>query len=615
MKQRIGMMLTVLWLLAPWVCGQEGGGDPLLAELRALLDQLEQQPDDAIARQRLDVLLERLESDGGVAREVELKVFEAQTGNLFHGAWQEEHAYDFALQFDPDLGGEQAMTRRLTWLHESESLSEDRVQLSGGDALHGEVTGFSLGELHFEHVGLGSLSLEAPRLEVVRFRSVESQQPAPQQQTVCLVSGERLTGNVATLEGEVLVWHAGLFEDVLEIPRHQVRALELFDCGPFEPSLSGDLVRCLNGDQLSGVVLRIEDQRLQVQPRWAVGALNVPLQELEGIAFATAYVPSPTSETVLALRDGSRLSGQWLSLQQGEIAWKTSWTPEMRIQTSLVEGVYFDMAALATPFGLAELTLPSASNVYAHRAARYVAQDAVEDYVRQIGRDVVYLDGGDRISGVLGASDADRLELQTAWGGLFIERAAVEALTFAAQEPKRKAFLGIRMEDDGAGVRIVQVIEGSPAELAGLREQDRILQLEEHAIVGSDGLRSLLLQFGPGEQIQLGVERSGQTLTLPLQLGARETATGAVQLPPAQLPPSEVRQRVVVRSAMHALRGEYQGLFEGAPVVSCEGERIVYDLSPDNAAGLRLRLAEVAPGTQIRLEFDELGRLWSVQPD
>ena len=119
----------------------------------------------------------------------------------------------------------------------------------------------------------------------------------------------------------------------------------------------------------------------------------------------------------------------------------------------------------------------------------------------------------------------------------------------AAQQNNARAWLGISAVDlssdvakamdlpeNQEGVLVQQVEDGSPADIAGLRGGDSVLDLDgEQIIIGGDvivaldgqsietvsNLVALLAELQPGENISLSVLRDGEFIDLSVQLGER----------------------------------------------------------------------------------------------
>ena len=89
-------------------------------------------------------------------------------------------------------------------------------------------------------------------------------------------------------------------------------------------------------------------------------------------------------------------------------------------------------------------------------------------------------------------------------------------------EPIGTAWLGIRGEsttDGQPGAVIVEVVEGSPAELAGLLVGDRIFRSDGRIIRDMDALRANIQIRLPGSRVELEYERDGELNLALVQLG------------------------------------------------------------------------------------------------
>lgn len=95
---------------------------------------------------------------------------------------------------------------------------------------------------------------------------------------------------------------------------------------------------------------------------------------------------------------------------------------------------------------------------------------------------------------------------------------------------KKSAYLGISidsrytaevLEQMGypSGVVVASVVEGGPAETAGLTKGDIITSVQGTAIPSYDILVSELTKYSPGEQVQMEVFRLGQTQAITVTLG------------------------------------------------------------------------------------------------
>ncbi len=107
----------------------------------------------------------------------------------------------------------------------------------------------------------------------------------------------------------------------------------------------------------------------------------------------------------------------------------------------------------------------------------------------------------------------------------------------------QKAYLGVRVETvtpDLAkalglkvdkGVLIVQVLENSPAQKAGLQENDVVIKFDGVSVTSNSELVSLIRNHAPGDIVTIVVNRSGKEITFRVTLGssADETPSSTYQ--------------------------------------------------------------------------------------
>lgn len=81
------------------------------------------------------------------------------------------------------------------------------------------------------------------------------------------------------------------------------------------------------------------------------------------------------------------------------------------------------------------------------------------------------------------------------------------------------------------GVFVDRVLKNSPAEQAGILSKDVILELDHVEVNKSNQVQAIIAKKNPGEQIQARLLRAGDSLTVDVILGERETEEVAVALP------------------------------------------------------------------------------------
>lgn len=97
-----------------------------------------------------------------------------------------------------------------------------------------------------------------------------------------------------------------------------------------------------------------------------------------------------------------------------------------------------------------------------------------------------------------------------------------------------RGYLGIYMQDVDReiakhfklkkpyGVIITDVVKGSPAEKAGLKEGDIIIEIDGNEIKNSLQLRSYVQSKMPGEKVRIKIRRDGKERTITVKLGSAE---------------------------------------------------------------------------------------------
>ena len=76
--------------------------------------------------------------------------------------------------------------------------------------------------------------------------------------------------------------------------------------------------------------------------------------------------------------------------------------------------------------------------------------------------------------------------------------------------------------DDGSrGALVVTVVNGEPADAAGLREGDLITAIDGKSVSGAADLRGLVRQHRPGQRSTITVTRNGQSVNIDVTFGSR----------------------------------------------------------------------------------------------
>jgi|688.fasta_scaffold280927_1 putative serine protease PepD len=96
--------------------------------------------------------------------------------------------------------------------------------------------------------------------------------------------------------------------------------------------------------------------------------------------------------------------------------------------------------------------------------------------------------------------------------------------TEAAGEKRAQGYLGIALSDrtdGGVGAVVSEVASDSPAENAGLKVRDIILQVNDQPITGQGALIGTIRDATPGDEVEIVLERDGERITVKATLVAR----------------------------------------------------------------------------------------------
>jgi hypothetical protein len=93
------------------------------------------------------------------------------------------------------------------------------------------------------------------------------------------------------------------------------------------------------------------------------------------------------------------------------------------------------------------------------------------------------------------------------------------------QDARRPAGLGVAVVQQGdERVHVARVYQESPAELAGIRQGDQIIQIDGQPIHTVDDLLTTVRQSEPGRTVQISINRNGDRQTLEVSLQTRSEA-------------------------------------------------------------------------------------------
>jgi len=116
--------------------------------------------------------------------------------------------------------------------------------------------------------------------------------------------------------------------------------------------------------------------------------------------------------------------------------------------------------------------------------------------------------------------------------------------------------MGLRIS---GGVLASRVIEGSPADRAGLLQGDIIFELDHREVENSEELRRLLSKSDPDERVQISVFRDLKRKVLYVKLGEAVSAdsTSSVSQIAGEIIPNDLKWGIVVSELTESLRNTY----------------------------------------------------------
>jgi S1-C subfamily serine protease len=119
----------------------------------------------------------------------------------------------------------------------------------------------------------------------------------------------------------------------------------------------------------------------------------------------------------------------------------------------------------------------------------------------------------------------DRIRLQVDRKGL---RGTLRATLASQRDVTRRAALGVTLSKSAhGGVRILQVVSGSPADKAGLKIGDRIQAIDDQPVASYSDLVRLIGESRPGSDMKIDVDRYGLEGTLHASLTGRSQVFSA----------------------------------------------------------------------------------------
>jgi putative serine protease PepD len=85
-----------------------------------------------------------------------------------------------------------------------------------------------------------------------------------------------------------------------------------------------------------------------------------------------------------------------------------------------------------------------------------------------------------------------------------------------------RPYLGVTTSPaPGSGARVEQVAPGGPADDAGLRDGDVVVECDGRAVRGPDDVSAAIAGKSPGDSVRVEVRRDGERESLEVTLGRR----------------------------------------------------------------------------------------------
>lgn len=107
----------------------------------------------------------------------------------------------------------------------------------------------------------------------------------------------------------------------------------------------------------------------------------------------------------------------------------------------------------------------------------------------------------------------------------------------APVSPEARAHLGLQ---EGFGLRVAEVQRGSPAQAAGLKENDVLVRFEDQRLASMEQLQALVRERRKGEQVNLLVISAGKEARVAVEVGETSVPVHREPQGPRFMPPHEL---------------------------------------------------------------------------
>ena len=132
------------------------------------------------------------------------------------------------------------------------------------------------------------------------------------------------------------------------------------------------------------------------------------------------------------------------------------------------------------------------------------------------------LDGQGRVIGINSQIASESGGNEGVGYALPIETAEEVVDALKSGETIQRPWLGVQIADaDNGGAQLVDVVNGSPADDAGLQTGDVVLKVGDETVADGGDLRQAVGDHKPGDELTLEVRRNGSTREITVTLGNR----------------------------------------------------------------------------------------------
>jgi serine protease Do len=121
--------------------------------------------------------------------------------------------------------------------------------------------------------------------------------------------------------------------------------------------------------------------------------------------------------------------------------------------------------------------------------------------------------------------------------GMSVDPAAVGVLSVAARHvrprdlppptpPANAGYLGVQLEEDQGGARILRVMPNSAADKAGLKADDVVTHIADMPIIDSESMVNTIQHHKPGDVVAIKLRRKGELVEMKVSLDKRPADPG-----------------------------------------------------------------------------------------